>query len=106
MKVSRRSFLAYSAGTALTLYVYNDLGIPIAKAAAIPGGTLNPRAVPKFLSPLIIPPAMPTSAPNTYDVAVRQFIQQILLSPLPATTVWSYGSTTGPGTFNYPAFTL
>ena len=32
--------------------------------------------------------------------------QQILPPPLPATTVWSYGSTTGPGTFNYPAFTL
>ena len=25
---------------------------------------------------------------------------------MPATTVWSYGSTTDPGTFNYPAFTL
>jgi FtsP/CotA-like multicopper oxidase with cupredoxin domain len=106
MKISRRSFLAYSGGTALTLYVYNNFGMPVAMAAPIPGGTLNPGAVPKFLSPLIIPPAMPTSEPNAYDVAVRQFMQQILPAPLPATTVWSYGSKTDPGTFNYPAFTL
>ena len=106
MKISRRSFLAYSGGTALTLYVYNNFGMPVAMAAPIPGGTLNPGAVPKFLSPLIIPPAMPTSEPNAYDVAVRQFTQQILPELLPATTVWSYGSTTHPGTFNYPAFTL
>jgi len=106
MKISRRSFLSYSGGTALTLYVYNNFGMPVAMAAPIPGGTLNPGAVPKFLSPLIIPPAMPTSEPNAYDVAVRQFTQQILPELLPATTVWSYGSTTHPGTFNYPAFTL
>ena len=59
MKISRRSFLAYSGGTALTLYVYNSVRRPVAMAAPIPGGTLNPSAVPKFLSPLIIPPAMP-----------------------------------------------
>ena len=41
--LSRRSFLAYTGGTALTLYVYNKYGIPEAVAAPIPGGTLCPR---------------------------------------------------------------
>ena len=80
MTISRRGFLAYSGGTALSLYVYNNFGIPVAMGAPIPGGTLNPSAVPKFALPLIVPPAMPTSGPNTYDVAVRQFAQQIKLN--------------------------
>jgi spore coat protein A, manganese oxidase len=41
-----------------------------------------------------------------YEIAVRQFSQQILPTTLPATTVWSYGSASFPGTFNYPAFTI
>jgi spore coat protein A, manganese oxidase len=81
-------------------------------AAAIPGGTLDPTAVPKYITPLVIPPAMPRQAAiqnNTIDyyvIAVRQFLQQILPPGHPATTVWSYGSVRGGGTFNYPAFTI
>jgi bilirubin oxidase len=41
-----------------------------------------------------------------YEIAVRQFQQQILPTGMPMTTVWSYGSISHPGTFNYPAFTL
>jgi spore coat protein A, manganese oxidase len=37
---------------------------------------------------------------------VRRFRQQILPQGMPQTTVWSYGSVTDPGTFNYPAFTI
>jgi hypothetical protein len=36
-----------------------------------------------------------------YEIAVRQFQQQIL--PDAAPTTWSYGSVNHPGTFNYPA---
>jgi len=43
---------------------------------------------------------------DDYDIAVRQFEQQILPAGMPATTVWSYGSVTHRGTFNYPAFTI
>jgi bilirubin oxidase len=49
---------------------------------------------------------------DLYKIAVRQFSQQILPSPHPPTTVWSYGSVDFPGTvaeggtFNYPAFTI
>jgi bilirubin oxidase len=41
-----------------------------------------------------------------YEIAVRQFTQQILPTDMPATTVWSYGSVNHPQTFNYPAFTI
>jgi len=88
--------------------------------AQIPGGTLPPWAVDKYVLPLVKPPAMPGKFgknKDKYKIAVRQFQQQILspgngLSPLPKTTVWSYGSIDHPGTvaeggtFNYPAFTI
>jgi bilirubin oxidase len=44
--------------------------------------------------------------PTNYDIGVRQFRQQILPSPLPMTTVWSYGAVNEPASFNYPAFTI
>jgi spore coat protein A len=89
--------------------------------AQVPGGSLDPTLVPKYQSPLVTPPAMPRTgkikqraAKNIeyYEIAVRQFQQQILPLGLPATTVWSYGSVQYPGTvaeggsFNYPAFTI
>jgi bilirubin oxidase len=66
--------------------------------------------------PLIIPPAMPRTGKikipggnkniDYYEIAVRQFQQQILPPGMPQTTVWSYGSANHPGSFNYPAFTI
>jgi FtsP/CotA-like multicopper oxidase with cupredoxin domain len=41
-----------------------------------------------------------------YEIAVRQFDQEILPSGFPSTTVWSYGSIDHPETFNYPALTI
>ena len=84
-------------------------------AEAIPGGTLPPGDVDKYVAPLIKPPAMPgdfKKNKDKYKIAVRQFTQQILPPSHPATTVWSYGSVDYPGTvleggtFNYPAFTI
>jgi spore coat protein A, manganese oxidase len=104
--VTRRTFLKFSSAGALTLYTLNEFGVEEAIAAALPGGTLLPGAIPKFVTPLVKPPAMPQSGLNQYSIAVRQFAQQILPAPLPPTTVWSYGSTTPGGVFNYPAFTI
>ena len=83
---------------------------------AVPGGTLDPTAIPKYQQALIIPPAMPSAGrsktqkgktPDNYVIAVRQFEQQILPpSAMPKTTVWSYGAANDPSTFNYPAFTI
>ena len=79
-------------------------------AAPLPGGSLNPLSILKFQMPLVIPPAMPKTgkigAIDYYELAVRQFKQQILPTGMPMTTVWSYGSHTYPQTFNYPAFTI
>ena len=83
--------------------------------AAIGGGSLDPATIPKYSSRLVIPPVMPQApAPDIkggphldyYEIAVREFVQQILPDSLPATTVWSYGAIGRPETFNYPAFTI
>jgi FtsP/CotA-like multicopper oxidase with cupredoxin domain len=92
-----------------------SLGVPAAFAQPLPGGTLDPTTVPKYVQPLVIPPVMNNdgTGANNYDIAVRQFQQQILpgghwnaVSPacianpglcnLPATTVWSYGPAADP----------
>jgi FtsP/CotA-like multicopper oxidase with cupredoxin domain len=108
-----------------------------AAAAPVAGGTLDPTTIPKYVQPLVIPPVMKdTGTDNDYDIAVRQFRQQILPGghwnalngrndSLPATTVWSYGPADDPppdssgipggakglapalnSQFNYPAFTV
>ena len=124
------------------------LSVPSVMAQALPGGTLDPTTIPKYVTPLVIPPVMNdagtaaggAATPNDYDIAVRQFQQQILpggiwailnpaiTTPLPATTVWSYGPASDPfpdasgvsatipagiapapaaqSQFNYPAFTI
>jgi FtsP/CotA-like multicopper oxidase with cupredoxin domain len=56
--------------------------------------------VPKFQTPLLIPPVMPRAdvimqrggkPVDYYEISMRQFRQQILPASLPATTVWGYG---------------
>lgn len=83
--------------------------------AQIPGGTLEPGDVDKFVLPLVSPPAMPgkfRKKMDRYKIAVRQFEQRVLSPPHPMTTVWGYGSSDHPGTvaeggtFNYPSFTI
>jgi hypothetical protein len=69
--------------------------------AQIPGGTLDPTQVPKFVTPMLIPPVMPTAGTivarggkniDYYEISVRQFSQQVLPAGLPSTTVWGYGA--------------
>jgi spore coat protein A len=84
--------------------------------AQVPGGSLDPTTVPKFVDPLVIPPVMPSKEVvydpvakklvNYYEIEVVQFQQQILPSPLPQTTIWSYGAVGRPETRTYPAWTL
>ena len=58
--------------------------------AQIPGGTLDPDTITKFVTPLLIPPAMPDAGKvkgkggkdaDYYEIAMRQFQQQILPAP-------------------------
>src|SRR5262245_41793371 len=97
--LTRRAFLKYTGSTALTLFVFNKLGV--AKAiATISAGSLDPSNVAKFQTPLLIPPVMPRARriamrggrnADYYEISIKQFSQQILPSSLPATTVWGYG---------------
>ncbi len=105
MQLSRRSFLTYTAGGALSLVLVDATGARRVVAAELPGGTLPASSIEQFVSPLLVPPTMPrTSRIGTvdgpvdyYEISVRQFAQQILPThdkdgrPLPATTVWGYG---------------
>jgi spore coat protein A, manganese oxidase len=79
-------------------------------AAPLPGGTLNPLSIPKYVDPLPIPGTMPETSPGYYEIAVRQIQQQVLSTGTVltgnvagTTTVWAYGSVNHPGTFRYPA---
>jgi spore coat protein A len=110
MRVSRRQFLAAGAVTGASLVLPGHLRLSRALAQATPA--LDPATIPKFQTPLVIPPAMPLTATiknNTIDyyvIAVVQFLQQILPTSLPRTRVWSYQLRNAQGTRNYPAFTI
>ena len=98
---SRRSFLKTTSTGGLGLFVWSRLGGVSTLLAQVPGGTLLPGDIPKFVTPLLIPPVMPRAARlprlsgkniDYYEISVRQFAQQILPAPLPPTTVWGYGA--------------
>jgi FtsP/CotA-like multicopper oxidase with cupredoxin domain len=115
-RITRKQLLQYGAAAGASMYLPLRFGLPTA-FAQIPGGTLPPGDITKYVTPLVIPPAMPRTSVlpqrggrpvSYYEIAVRQFSQHILPQSmgLPPTTVWSYGSVNHPGTFNYPAFTI
>ena len=98
--ITRRTFLKYTGGTALTWYAFNKFG-SLKALAQVPGGTLDPHLIPKFQTPLLIPPVMPKAGRivarggknvDYYEISMKQFDQQILPAGLPATTVWGYGA--------------
>jgi FtsP/CotA-like multicopper oxidase with cupredoxin domain len=102
--LSRRDFLRIGGGAGAGLVFVGRLGgrlfeVPVA-GAQIAGGTLKPGDVPKYETPLLIPPVMPRAGTITapggkpvdyYEISVRQFAEQILPAGLPPTTVWGYG---------------
>jgi FtsP/CotA-like multicopper oxidase with cupredoxin domain len=103
LQFSRRTFVAWVGGAGAGFYLFGR--VPGASApqalAAIPGGTLDPGHVPKYMTPLLIPPVMPRAATLTmpggkpadyYEISMRQFAQQILPAGMPTTTVWGYGA--------------
>lgn len=100
--LSRRTFIkaAGAAGAGFVLYAVLPGGTTVA-LAEIPGGTLEPASVPKFQTPLLIPPVMPRAGAITvqggknvdsYEISMRQFAQQVLPAGLPPTLVWGYGA--------------
>jgi FtsP/CotA-like multicopper oxidase with cupredoxin domain len=115
---SRRQFLKIGSAAGAGLFLYYRNGLPRVFAAPIPGGTLDPLTVPKYATPMLVPPAMPRAGKiklrggknaDYYEIAMRQFPQQILPAGHPATTVWGYGPTVaqnGPQIFNAPSLTI
>ncbi len=98
--LTRRAFLKYAGGTMLALLAFDKFGLPTV-LAQLPGPSLNPTGVPKYQTPLLIPPVMPkagtiklTGGKNAdyYEISMKQIAQQILPSGLPRTTVWGYGA--------------
>jgi FtsP/CotA-like multicopper oxidase with cupredoxin domain len=131
MKPFEPSRVTLSVAAALLggMVTTNTLAVPL------PGGTLDPLTIPKYVSPLIIPPVMPRSpafrgqaggrgctaidaidptnrCQANYRIALRQFSQQVLPAGFPTTLLWGYGSIDAPGTvaqggtFNNPSFTI
>ena len=105
--LTRRSFLKLTGASTIAWYVATQTGWTQQAMAAIPGGSLDPGDVPKYVTPLLIPPVMPRAATLTmpggkpadyYEISMRQLSQQILPAGLPATTVWGYGAVTKAAT--------
>src|SRR5574341_546439 len=125
--LSRRQFLKLTTATGAALFLPWSLslkgapGVSVQRAfAQIPGGSLDPAAVTKYVTPLLIPPVMPKAGIiidrmgkpiDYYEISMRQFAEQILPAGLPATTVWGYGavrSASGRGLLihNAPSLTI
>jgi len=118
--ISRRDFLKLSGAGILSLYAASHGKFTLRAQAAIPGGTLDPLTLPKFVTPLLIPPVMPKAGTinpkggkpvDYYEISMKQISQQILPAELPATTVWGYGAVTstsknGLKIHNAPSLTI
>jgi len=124
--VSRRQVITWGVGSATGLFFTSKLGIvrvlggdTAGAEEGGPGPSLDPTSIPKYLTPLLVPPAMPRAGKlrvrggksvDYYEIAVRQHQQQVLPVGLPATTVWGYGPRVaqggGPLVFNAPSLTI
>jgi spore coat protein A, manganese oxidase len=99
--LSRRQFLKVAIGGGAAMFLASRGKFLIPSKATIPGGTLDPLSVPKYATPLLIPPVMPRAGMiiqkggkpiDYYEISVKQISQQILPAGFPATTVWGYGA--------------
>ena len=99
--INRRSFLKVSGLAGAGLFLPSHLRLRRGFRLQGPGGSLDPTLVPKYQTPLLIPPVMPKAgtiimrsgkSADYYEISMRQFSQQILPAGLPTTTVWGYGA--------------
>ena len=121
-RLTRRSFLKVGIAGGAAVFIPRRIGngrVPVVPSAAVANGLLlDPLDIPKYATPLLVPPAMPRAGKvkvrggrnvDYYELAVRQFEQQILPAGLPKTTVWGYGprvAQNGPAIFNAPSLTI
>jgi FtsP/CotA-like multicopper oxidase with cupredoxin domain len=97
--LSRRDFLKLTGASTVGWYVASQTGWVQRAIAQVPGGTLDPSDITKYVTPLLIPPVMPKAGTSMggkridhYEISMRQFQQQILPAGMPKTTVWGYGA--------------
>jgi spore coat protein A, manganese oxidase len=95
---SRRFFLKCVGMAGVGLFLR---GKGMLAFAQIPGGTLPPGDVTKYVTPMLIPPVMPLAGSiktqmgknvDYYEISMKQFRQQILPPGMLATKVWGYGA--------------
>ena len=118
-KLNRRGFLKASLLAAAGLALQASSGCSATRSTGavrgqagngetrmpVPAGTLDPTTIARFVTQLPIPAAMPRAKGETsdgvdhYEVAMRQFEQQILPPPHPKTAVWGYGAVGHPSSF-------
>ncbi|WP_295878394.1 multicopper oxidase family protein [uncultured Thiohalocapsa sp.] len=82
----------------------------------LPGGSLDPNLIPKYVMPLVIPPVLYDDKgggkPLDVEVAQRQIRQRMLPvrdlngRRLRQTPLWAYGNPDDPATFNHPSYTI
>jgi bilirubin oxidase len=96
--------------TVITLFFAATFLTVTGASAQVAGGTLDPTTIQKYVDTLPVPKVMPKEGTigniDYYEIAVRQFKQQLLPGTFPKTTVWGYGSADDSSTFSYPARTI
>jgi spore coat protein A, manganese oxidase len=115
--LSRRTFIARTSFGGFGLYWWSKGGATLlATMAGSP--TLEASSIDQFVTPLLVPPSMPRAGRlavrggkniDYYEIAVRQFQQQMLPASWPATTVWGYGPSGAPPgltVFHAPSLTI
>ena len=110
MPTRRHILTAGTVGAAALLVPAAYLSRSPAYADPVPGGTLDPRTLPKYVTPLYVPPTMPArpgpGGVDCYEIAARQVSQRVLPPGHPPTTVLAYGPLGGPGGFHWPGATI
>lgn len=104
-----RHRVGVSGGLFLLFAALTIMSVLPASAQPLPGGSLDPTTIPKYVEALPIPGVMPLTGTishkiDYYEIAARQLQQQVLPKGMPKTTVWGYGPAAGAAT--YPGRTI
>lgn len=119
--VSRRTFVKVTAAGVLTWWATGRSGAQLAFAEST-AAALDVTQLKQFSSPLLVPPVMPRARRivqrggknvDYYEIAVRQFEQQMLPAGHPRTKAFGYGAVTAErkgeplvGLFHAPSLTI
>ena len=110
MPTRRQILKASTVGGAALLVPTAYLVRTPAYADPVPGGTLDPKTITKYVHPLYVPPTLTArSGPggvDAYEIAVRQVNQRVLPPGHPTTRVFAFGALSGGAGFHWPGPTI